>query len=245
MRPLSAVELLGAWERGAALQPVERPLELLRAAFPGSRREELAEWSVGRRDTALLGLREATLGRDLACVARCPGCGETVEMRFDTARIRSAEGESGEPGPIRVAADGWELELRLPSGRDLAELAGAGGTVESARRRLVERCLLAARHAGRERQPADVPESLFNAIEKRLARADPQADVRLALACPSCGHRWRAPFDVASFFWEEVDAAARRLLAEVDALARAYGWREADILALPPARRRRYLEMLG
>jgi hypothetical protein len=30
---------------------------------------------------------------------------------------------------------------------------------------------------------------------------------------------------------------------EVDALARAYGWREADILALSPARRAAYLEL--
>jgi hypothetical protein len=34
-------------------------------------------------------------------------------------------------------------------------------------------------------------------------------------------------------------------LLEVHALASHYGWTEPDVLALPPARRRAYLEMVG
>ena len=78
-----------------------------------------------------------------------------------------------------------------------------------------------------------------------MAAADPQADVELALSCPACGHAWPAAFDIASFLWTEVDAWARVLLHEIHALASAYGWREADILALSPRRRRAYLELIG
>jgi len=46
------------------------------------------------------------------------------------------------------------------------------------------------------------------------------------------------------FFWAELAAEAKRLLREVDALARAYGWREADILALSSQRRHAYLELV-
>src|SRR5206468_730296 len=38
---------------------------------------------------------------------------------------------------------------------------------------------------------------------------------------------------------------AGRLLREVDALARAYGWREPDILALTPWRRDAYLQLVN
>ena len=38
---------------------------------------------------------------------------------------------------------------------------------------------------------------------------------------------------------------ALRLLGHVHALARAYGWREADILAMSPARRQVYLDLAG
>lgn len=78
-----------------------------------------------------------------------------------------------------------------------------------------------------------------------MAEAEPQADVQLALACPACGHRWLATFDVVSYFWSEVNAWAYRVLGEVHTLAFAYCWREEDILAMSPWRRRVYLEMVG
>ena len=53
------------------------------------------------------------------------------------------------------------------------------------------------------------------------------------------------PLDVAAFFWTELNAWAVRLLREIHALASAYGWREADILALSPKRRDLYLELIS
>ena len=38
---------------------------------------------------------------------------------------------------------------------------------------------------------------------------------------------------------------SERLVADVHALAYAYGWREGDVLALTPARREVYLELTG
>ena len=78
-----------------------------------------------------------------------------------------------------------------------------------------------------------------------MAAHDPLAEVELALACPVCGHQWQLVFDVASFLWLRIEAQARRLLEEVHALARAYGWREADILAMSSGRRQAYLEMVS
>jgi len=80
--------------------------------------------------------------------------------------------------------------------------------------------------------------------EARLSLADPHADIRLDLDCSACQARWQAPFDIVPFLWSAVDAWALRLLRDVHRLARAYGWREADILALSPPRRRCYLELL-
>jgi hypothetical protein len=38
---------------------------------------------------------------------------------------------------------------------------------------------------------------------------------------------------------------ARRILQQVDALARVYGWNEAEILSLSQKRRQRYLEFIA
>jgi hypothetical protein len=77
-----------------------------------------------------------------------------------------------------------------------------------------------------------------------MAACDPQAEVLLDLNCPACGHGWQALFDVVAFFWAELAAQAKRLLREVHTLARAYGWREADILGMSARRRQFYLEMV-
>jgi hypothetical protein len=90
-----------------------------------------------------------------------------------------------------------------------------------------------------------LPADVLGAVEDQMAAADPQADVRLALSCPACGHQWQEVFDIVSFLWGEVQAWALRLLREVHTLASAYGWSEADILALSPQRRQMYLEMVG
>jgi hypothetical protein len=78
-----------------------------------------------------------------------------------------------------------------------------------------------------------------------MATADPAAEVLLNLQCPLCTHSWQAFFDIAAFFWTEISAHARRLLHEVDALARIYGWDEAEILGLSPTRRQAYLELIA
>ena len=69
--------------------------------------------------------------------------------------------------------------------------------------------------------------------------------VSFALECPDCGHRWPAPVDVAEALWMEVQRAAERLLAEIDALARAYGWSEEEIVSLSPVRRAAYLQLVS
>jgi hypothetical protein len=77
-----------------------------------------------------------------------------------------------------------------------------------------------------------------------MEASDPVARIELALTCPSCDQVWSSLFDIASFLWTEVDAWARRTLRDVHTLARAYGWRESEVLALGPRRRQAYLELV-
>ena len=86
---------------------------------------------------------------------------------------------------------------------------------------------------------------MISSLADRMEELDPQAELRLELACQGCGHRWSILLDVASFFCREVTFLATRLAREVGALSRAYGWREADILAMSPARRSLYLGMVS
>jgi hypothetical protein len=244
MRAFSATQLLNLWERGLRLSPPEKALLLASAARPELTGAEVAELSVGRRDAALLDLREAIFGPRLTSLADCPACGERLEISFDTADIRVEPAEDASQ-QLSFARSGYELSFRAPNGLDLIEVMnGAKASLDEARSQLLERCLLEARFKGRERKVEQLPARVIEAVVERMAKADPQADVQLAMSCPACGRFWQVAFDIASYLWSELDALAQRLLGEVHTLARAYGWREADILSMSPWRRQFYLEMV-
>lgn len=236
MRALSAAELLAAWEQGQGRPPVQQALVLLAAACPDAHPDALADMCIGRRDARLLDLRERIFGSQLVSLAICPSCGERLELSFDTADIRAADAPPDDPLALAVA--GYEVTFRLPNSRDLLAVAGRGEAGDP-RRRILDRCLIDARGPG-----SDLPPEVAHAIVARMAEADPQADVQLALVCPACERPWNAAFDIVSFFWSEINAWAIRTLRDVHALASAYGWREADILAMSPWRRQCYLEMV-
>ncbi len=247
MRALSALELLSVWERGQAQPPAQRALTLLAAACPDSPPDALAKLSIGQRDARLLTLRERTFGPQLVSLATCPGCGERLELTFSVGDIRSPSPCQGEVGEgvvaLSLSISDYEVRFRLPNSLDLTAVADQGD-VTATRRLLLEHCLLAAQHNGEETATDQLPADVIDAVVERMAQADSQADVRLALSCPACGHQWQATFDIVSFFWSELNAWAYRILREVHSLASAYGWREADILAMSPWRRQFYLEMV-
>ena len=250
MQPLSAAQLLNIWEWGGTQSPAQRALALLAAACPDKTSEMLAELSVGRRDQHLLTLREWAFGSQCASVALCPCCGERLEMAFELEELRAQsvvhDSNSGQESGTKLSTtvDDYALSFRLPNTLDLAAISQQPDTGASTRA-LFERCLLSAEHKGEAATPSELPDELVAAVSARMAEADPQADVQLALHCSSCGHRWQLLFDIVSFFWREIEEWAQRIVREVHTLASVYGWREMEILALSPTRRRIYLELIG
>ena len=243
MRALSAPELLDVWEGAFGQAPVECALSLLAAACPELSRQSLAELTLGQRDSRLLTLREWTFGPALTSIVNCPQCGQTVELRFEVSSIRvNAELPAADEAPFTAA--GYDLRVRPPNSLDAAAIE-AESQVERKRRLLFERCVIAASRQGQAIPVGELPAETMDAAANRLAELDPQADVQLDTKCPACGKGWRAAFDIVSFFWKEIQAWACRTLHDVHLLARAYGWGEREILALTPARRQFYLEMVS
>ena len=240
MRALTAAELLSLWERGLAQPPARRGVLLLGAASDLADAKRL---SIGQRDARLLELRERLFGSEMTGLAACPACAEKVELQFQVSDIRATE-SAETPDRLVVNLDGVETEFRLPNSIDLDRL-DATADLAANRRLLLESCLLSARRDGQNVDASELPETVVVAVAQRMAGADPQGDVRLELRCPRCAHEWQAPLDIVTFLWAELHAWALRLLREVHALASAYGWREADILALSPWRRQAYLDLLG
>lgn len=239
MNGLSATQLLDLWEQGAALKPYAQALLVLSAVFPTLTQDELAGWSLGKRDAALLELHELLFGASIEALAACPHCAAQTSLHFQTADVRTAYAPSELPA-LEMVFEGHSYVLRL---RPLNS-AMIAGVLDGQRERLLLECILAAERDGVAYMPSDLPSELLAHCSNIVADADPQADIRLALSCMECGQQWNAIFDPISFLWREIEHWAERMLREVHVLASAYGWDEIDILGLSAARRRRYLEMV-
>lgn len=235
-------ELMERWERAQACLPVERPVALLAAGDDAAAWAAWERMPLGRRDAHLLALREPTFGPELQCLADCPRCQTPVEFSVPAGELQLPP--ANDDTPLALTRAGLTMAFRLPNTTDLAAAATERDPA-AARRRLFARCLLAAtREDGTAVAPDDVSDDLVRAAGERMAAADAPADVVFALRCPQCGGAWEAAFDVAAFFWQELHTWARRLLREVHELASAYGWSQGEILALSPARRHAYLELI-
>lgn len=238
MRPLSARDIVQAWEWGQEQHLIDRALLLLTLAQPELSLSQAAALTIGQRNVRLLTLREQTLGRQLQGVATCPVCQTALEFALNVDDIRG-------PEPVvtygQVEAAGCVVNFRLPTSTDLAFIVGLSDA-GTARRRLVERCIEAASADGLAITPQQLPDSVVVAVLQGMVELDPEAETRFDLVCAACGHLWSALFDITAFFWTELQALAQRLLQDVTTLARTYGWREVDILAMSNARRAYYLE---
>lgn len=232
MRSLSNSELVHLWERGQGLHTLDQGLLALSAALPESSWESLADMPIGQRNKTLLALRTQCFGEQMGGIAECEACGEELEFTLNSATLEASPAADREH---RICIGG--RTYRLPTSRDLA-IAAHEADAGNAALRLLESCKVSGE------EMADMLERQMDIIGEQMALADPAADILLTLSCARCGHRWDEPLDVTTFLWTELDARARRLLADVHELAFAYGWTERDILSLGEHRRAGYLQMV-
>lgn len=235
MRVLDPQAILALWERGARRHPLDRSALLCAWARPDWPCDTIVDRPLGRVTTALMRLREASFGARIDSHVDCLHCGARLQLTLQTAEL--LQPEPGEPAEVEVAG----RRVRPPALRDLAAVAHEADAACAARR-LLARCTL----EGGDAAPSDtLSDNALRAVEDALEGIDPNADLALDVHCEACGRHSTAQLDAGRLLWDDIDARARALLAEVHALASAYGWTEGEILALGPARRAGYLALVG
>jgi hypothetical protein len=231
MHPLSAADILRLWERASSRHPIDRALAIV-AAADGGNSAATADLSLGERNRRLLGVHESTFGSTVDALASCVRCAEPVELHLRASQLMAAAPGARSAEPAKSPGEVCKL-----TSRDLAAASRCSSAAEARR-------VLASRAIG---HPANAP-ALSNAemdgIARRLQELDPLAVLTFDVSCPACGAQWECELDAAEFLWLRVETEALRLLRDVHALASAYGWREAEILAMSPLRRRAYVELV-
>lgn len=233
MYALSGERILLAWERSLSMPEACRSLALLETALPGTSFPALTSMPLSERNARLLELRALSFGNAIEAFAKCPLCDAPLEFRLNTDDLRR---ESPPP-----AEDTWleaetEFHMRAANSADLVAVQTADTDDEAC-------ALLLARTMGMNQ--TELTAEAHPDWLARFERLNASAEITCSLACDACAARTEIDFDIAGFLWREVATAARRLLAEIHRLASAYGWSESSILALSPARRHMYLEMLN
>jgi hypothetical protein len=214
--------VLDAWEQSNGRERPWRELALLESTGDLSR-DEWERMPVGERDRRLLALRISLFGRWIACEMRCPACEERLELELDGDSLMTIGAPTAD-----ADADPSDVRVRPPDSRDVAAAMDALDPAEA----ILERCVDAG--------PRPLSEHDRAAAIRRMAELDPGAEIWLEATCPVCGSTGNVQIDPAAIVVEEVDRHARQVLREVDQLARAYGWRESDVLALGRERRHAY-----
>jgi hypothetical protein len=245
--PPAARDLLSAWELGLPCSIPQRGVVLLGALFPRRSVDDLLGMSLSERDERLLEGHRLLFGPRLSSVVTCPSC--SVELELDLSvddLLVSAEGDEA-AGELEVEADGWVVRGRPLSVRDVLDAAALDA--DGGRALLLSRSIDSVTPSG-ESKPAlgcsvSLPTEVEEAFLAELGRRNPTGALDIEQTCPDCAHVWTTPFDAVGCLWAEIHGWAQRMLREVHSLARAYGWRESDILALSPMRRAEYLDMAG
>lgn len=259
---LDAEALLALWERTLGQGAAARDAALLDAALlDGFAQRRSEACTLGERNTLLLGLHAQLFGSELALRSHCPACGTAAQFSSDCEAITAQLPPTlVEPPPHRIETQGHAIEFRLPDQADIAAAAagvavGAGAGAGAATGdsdapddagfalELLARCVVACTRNGEPVPVRTLPAPLLDALSQSMEVLDPAASIGFGLECPQCATPWEARLDVGQLLWAKVQAAAERVLLDVDALARAYGWSEPEVLRLSPTRRAAYLQL--
>jgi hypothetical protein len=204
----------------------------------GAPRDDRYWWSqaVGARIAALVRLLAVTDGiEQLGLQARCrePACGAWFEFELPLASVLD---QLPPDEPIRATLTGSRpVTLRRPSGRDLSEWrAQRPRSHEQAVQAMLQSLVIDGAVS-----VEDAP-----ALADILAAEDPLVAFSVSCTCPVCDGPTEVRIDLEDIALTRLRQQQRALLREIHILASHYGWTEAQIMAVAPARRARYLSLI-
>jgi hypothetical protein len=199
-------------------------------------------------DALVLRMRQALLGDRIVSDLPCggDGCGSRVDISFGIERYLAhhhpkrplPQGRvwhvlacAEEPGWFHLAPQGAATAawFRLPTVADQI-FAARQQDPESA---LALVCI----------RPGGIAAPMRRRVEAAMQAMAPALTGELQGQCPDCGAAVLARFSPRHYCLQELREHARFIYQDVDVLARHYHWPEHSILAIPNARRARYVEL--
>jgi hypothetical protein len=183
-------------------------------------------------DAAALIIRRSWLGDAIRTDTTCPDCRERIDVSFAIGDYIEHHRPRRARGVARSAPDGWftlagaDVRFRIPTVADLLAAAAGGRLADT----LSSRCV----------EAAEISRALAGRLDRALSALAPSLDDLLGGKCPACGREVAVRFDPVGYVMADLRSAFSGIYHQTHAVASAYGWPEAAILALPSRRRRHY-----
>jgi len=184
--------------------------------------------SLAERLGGLLSIWAQISGRaDLELEQPCPaGCGTDLELPLPVAALLDLAREAAKTPRLALG----NVTLRRPTGEDQRRWKDAAP-------REAEAAILADLVTGGA--ASDIAD-----IAEHLAEFDPLTCFSVLTTCPECDAECAIPVDLEAHVLGLLAGEQTRLFHEIDILARRYGWRDTDILAMPASRRSAYIRIV-
>ena len=233
VRPLTGADELEISELPGGMPPVEletailcRAVALLAGRRPD--RTALEALLVGDRNRLLLAVLCVGYGAPDRLLMTCgnPDCRAMHEVTFDVEQVLASVPAVGAIEVIEVAGPDGPIPLRLPTGADLTALAAEAVPAEALLKRCVKGSAFTAEY--------------LQAVEAGITASDSCVEITLLSSCADCGAEIAGRVDPLELLRGEMGRWGG-VLTEFDLLARRYHWSEAELLAMPAHRRRRYV----
>jgi hypothetical protein len=184
------------------------------------------------RDRVLAMIYSELYGSRIESTICCKQCSEKFDVDFSLTTLLAQL----QPGKTAVPENGiYELAegvaYRLPTGKDeMMALSAEGIDPVQA---LLNECLVAG---------SEIVEP--GVVEAQMAKLAPVLNLEMEAVCPECGKEQQVRFDMQSFLLLRLKKERPRLLYEIHTIAHCYHWSHEEILQLPRALRKQYVELI-
>jgi hypothetical protein len=205
-----------------------------------------AHIEVGKRTEALLALA-ALSGKPLIDIhLRCANsaCREPMEVELSMDELRELQRAAEQGGRPAAAIGGERILFRRPTGKDQAAWRRHRYPDEESAVRAVAETLVVEEFRLEFRRLAARDPAWADAVDRAMQEGDPLVDFRMRVICPVCGEQASYTVDLIDHVIERLRGIQQNLAGVVHRLASRYHWSEAEIFAVAPWRRERYLALI-
>jgi hypothetical protein len=189
------------------------------------------------RDSLLIAVYIDTYGFKIETAIACSFCKNRFEINFSLEDLKKNLHENKYKQlkgndlayPFKVPGG---MKFRLPTGED--EMAVMGFEPERSENELLKRCL-----------PEGTQKFDKNILQKAMQKVGPLADAEIEAQCHECSGMHMLHFNLQQYLLSSLIKERETLVAEVQLLAKTYGWGLNEILELPRSSRRSFVTASG